>query len=762
MREKIKRGLRSKILLVTIIPFVIIVILFNLVWVLVTDNIVKDIIVDNQISKARITSDRISDNLECLLNDVFAYSGLTDWFDESKKEENKAILEKISSNDEVFNQGYRIYDADGSLYLSGFENPLLLPNFEKEFTHEQLLAQQFHFSDIMYYGKTPYIVYFIALYEEDRLQGYFSGFLSLTTSKIELYFLKALEFSFTETGFSIIVDSNNLMVYHRHFKSIGLGAEKFLPELKSFDDEVFFTEDINGVPVICSISSIGFSDWRLILVEPLDVMYADIRTSTLILFSVLFLLFALMTVIIFLVFGHLISPLKKLKSAAQYISGGKFDIELDVKSDDEFQQLAEVFNDMAYELKNYYNHLEKAVLDRTSELELANKNLIIASEQAKQASRTKSLFLANMSHEIRTPMNAILGFSEILMARIEDEKLLEYVKTIYNSGENLLALINDILDISKVEAGKIELSYGLHSIVDIFDDIYRLFSQKFEEKSILLEIDVSPDFPDGLYIDRKRLLQILINLVNNAWKFTNSGSVKLSADVTGIRDGRGVLTIVVEDSGVGIAAEDLNDIFDPFHQIESESQIIYGGTGLGLSIVKGLLNLMGASISVTSSVGVGTRFEMKFPNIEVSFLHPKSKLEESEAAADLIFEKATIFVVDDIDYNRQLLSLYLNEYGFDLYEAKDGLIALALVEMIRPDLILLDMKMPNMNGFEVIDRLKKDENNKNIPIIAITASALVTEIEDILKVCDAVLNKPVTKQSLLNEMKKFLPWKEKK
>jgi len=393
--------------------------------------------------------------------------------------------------------------------------------------------------------------------------------------------------------------------------------------------------------------------------------------------------------------------------------------------------------------------LEELVRNRTLELEKM-------AEEAQQANRAKSLFLANMSHEIRTPMNAILGFSEILKDTIETPEEHEWISAIHSSGESLLNLINDILDLSKVESGKMELHLQPVDVRQLIADLETFFSQKIEEKGLLFKVSISDSVPSKLYLDPYRIRQILVNLLGNSLKFTEIGKIDLIADCENTEGKNEKLRFVVKDTGIGIAEDQKKLIFEAFEQQKLQDQNKYGGTGLGLAIIRSILAEMDGSIAVESEVGQWSEFTVVIPCVRKDEEKDPDSLKIEQELDLQKLQGKRILLVEDIPLNRALITAFLDEMGIDLYTAKNGKECLELLDKMSPDLILMDMKMPVMDGFVASAYIKNDPALASIPIIAVTASALDSDEEKILEVCDGYIRKPVKKRVLLSEMLKFI------
>lgn len=345
--------------------------------------------------------------------------------------------------------------------------------------------------------------------------------------------------------------------------------------------------------------------------------------------------------------------------------------------------------------------------------------LKLAKEKAEAASRAKSEFLANMSHEIRTPLNAVIGFAGLLAQELTDVKHVKYINTIESSGKTLLNLINDILDLSKIESGRMDVIEEPLNLTALLEDIRNMFWAKFQEKNLDFRLVVGHPFPEQVYLDGLKIRQILLNLVGNALKFTSEGYVVLrAAAFPGGEEGRARMEFSVEDTGIGISEKDQARTFDAFVQVDQRDSRHYGGTGLGLSICRKLVEMMGGQITVDSEVGEGSTFTVVMPRVRIIRGAQPNTAGEDQA---LIRFEGRVLVVDDIPDNREVLRLLLEDWGVEVSEAESGEEALTACRKIHYDLVLMDLRMDGMDGFEAVKRIKSANQQT---VIAVTASVL--------------------------------------
>ncbi len=414
------------------------------------------------------------------------------------------------------------------------------------------------------------------------------------------------------------------------------------------------------------------------------------------------------------------------------------------------KKLEERVTERTINLKNTNKQLQEEINERKK----AEQELREAKKAAESANRAKSEFLANMSHEIRTPLNAVIGFSDLLSKMVTDKKQKSYLSSIQTAGKTLLTLINDILDLAKIEAGRLDIQLEAIDPKIIFAELEQLFTLKMAEKGLEFRIEMDEMLPPALELDENRLRQVLLNLISNAVKFTEQGYIKLSARQCHKENDAVDLILAVEDTGIGIPFDSQENIFQAFQQQDGQSTRKYGGTGLGLAITKRLVSMMNGHISLKSQVDKGSIFEITLRNVKVSDVVPAVKKDNN--VSTIFFDPAKILVVDDIESNRDVIKESLSQVNLEIIEADEGQKGLLFAQEYKPDLILMDIRMPVMDGYEATKQLKKNPSTQNIPVIALTASVLDEPSKLEAHDFDGCLFKPVQISKLMSELSYYL------
>ncbi len=482
-----------------------------------------------------------------------------------------------------------------------------------------------------------------------------------------------------------------------------------------------------------------------------DELYQSLLNSLL---RTMFLVVLLMVTLFVTMRRILISPIIKLTETAKQISVDKnYSARVMFKSQGEMKTLLENFNNMLqqieeqdHKLKEYSGQLQEKIYQSNKNLENSyrelkqiNRELEQARDEAEAASRSKSQFMANVSHEIRTPMNAIIGMADLTLSTELSAKQREFLKIIVSSGRVLLRLINEILDFSKIEAGKLlleEVNFNLHQLIH---DISDLFVDQMVASKTELVIDIRPDVPKRIIGDPLRLRQVLINLIANAFKFTNQGEITITVSADKITAGKSEIVFAIKDTGIGISEEVQPHLFEAFKQADGSTTRKYGGTGLGLTISKRIVELMGGGIWVRSKLGEGSTFFFTITP-EVA---PDTSSTEFNLPADL--QGTSVLIIDDNLALRSVLSRYLRQFGFSPVTASTAEEAFEILDQ-RGDnafkLVLIDLKLPGMNGDEACVRIRQKYSYEELPVIMITS----TDIDEALaKANRAGINKLMTK-----------------
>ncbi len=384
------------------------------------------------------------------------------------------------------------------------------------------------------------------------------------------------------------------------------------------------------------------------------------------------------------------------------------------------------------------------------------EQLNIAKDAADKANKAKTEFLSNMSHEIRTPLNAIVGFSECMLSSKDLNETKEFAKDVVDASQNLLEIVNGILDISKIEANKMEIIPKEYNPREVFNSLVKLVQPRISEKPIELKVNISPDLPGILKGDMSKVKQIILNLLTNAAKYTDKGSIEFIVNcINRSNTNTCILNIAIKDTGRGIKEKDINKLFSKFERIDEDKNTTIEGTGLGLAITKSLTEMMGGKITVQSKFEEGSVFRVTLEQEIISMEIPEGNTEEIEIDYNRHPGKR-ILIVDDSKINLKVANQILKPYNFNVKLVESGFEALEIMESQTFDLILMDIMMPKMNGVETLRRLKNIDGF-DIPVVALTADAIEGKEEQYLQAgFDDYLSKPIDKNQLDRVLNKFL------
>ncbi len=512
----------------------------------------------------------------------------------------------------------------------------------------------------------------------------------------------------------------------------------------------------------------GLTGWKLVMEVPQSETAAAGWGLAIAFIILAIIAIPIMAVIVAWIARKASSPIVHLTEAASQIERGTFEpgrFTFEAARQDEIGKLARSFKAMAQEvrqreakLEEINSSLEQTVKERTADLASAVAEAEQAKAEAEDANATKSQFLANMSHELRTPLNAIIGYSEMLLEECEDLGQPEFapdLEKIKGAGKHLLSLINDILDLSKIEAGKIEFFAEEFQVKALVDEIASTIKPLVDKNGNRLDVSLDADLP-LMHTDVTRVRQCLFNLLSNASKFTHEGVVKLKVT----REGQGTVVFKVIDSGIGMTPEQLEKLFQPFTQADSSTTRKFGGTGLGLTITKRFVEMMGGTITVDSVVNEGSTFTMRLParlGDSPSLVEDEPPRAEAPMVAPRVPQSSggpnRVLVVDDDPSARELLKRHLSKEGFTVFTAADGEEGIRLAKQIKPSLITLDVMMPRMDGWAVLAKLKADDALAGIPVVMVS---MINERQIAFGMgAEEYLTKPVDRDKLAAIVKKY-------
>ena len=528
------------------------------------------------------------------------------------------------------------------------------------------------------------------------------------------------ELTISGKGYGFVVDDNGLIIAHRNEELKGTniketpGGEDFLETIKNAETGSF-SYTLEGEKSTVYANSI-VNDWHVVMIVSDRELYSEVMSQRIVIIIICILIFAMISAIYYVGYRNEQSYSKRMEEMR---------------------------------LEEQKTSYERRVLE-------------LEKDAANASNKAKSDFLANMSHEIRTPMNAIIGMDEMILREQVSDKVRKYALDIQSAGKTLLSIINDILDLSKIESGKMELIPVDYGFASVMNDVVNMTMKKAEDKGLKYDLKVSKDIPSVLKGDEIRVRQVMLNLINNAIKYTHEG--KVSVDVY-YETASQMLQIVVSDTGIGIKNEDLGKLFGSFQRLEEDKNRNIEGTGLGLNITMRLVKMMDGSIGVSSEYGKGTTFtaKMKQETVDATpvgeLADNLARLQESkeEYKPSLIAPKARILIVDDNDMNLEVIEALLVDTKIKVTTAESGKECLDILRKEKFDLILLDQMMPGMSGVQTLETMRSEKLAEGVSVIALTADAIVGARENyISEGFTDYLSKPVIYKALEELLIKYL------
>ncbi len=483
---------------------------------------------------------------------------------------------------------------------------------------------------------------------------------------------------------------------------------------------------------------------------------------SLIIAFIIFIILCLVMIIVIL--KKLIIPIRIVAKSTNRLARGELYTDIPYNSNNEIGILANNIRLMTTQLKEYIEYIS----EQTKKEREAKEAALTESQINAAASQAKSAFLANMSHEIRTPINAVLGMNEMILRETKDKTILSYASNIKNAGVNLLSIVNDVLDFSKIEAGKMELLQENYELSSLIIDIVNMTQERAQNKGLKYELNISPNLPKTLFGDSIRIKQCILNLLTNAIKYTNKGSITFLIDYKKIDENNIRMTIKVKDTGIGIKQDDMQKLFAPFERIEEEKNRTIEGSGLGISIVRRLLIMMNSNLEVQSVYGKGSEFSFTLKQKVIDWTaigtineaYKESIEEISTYQEKLHAPRARLLFIDDTAMNLDVIKGLLKNTGMTIDTILSGQEALEAVYKNKYDIIFIDHRMPQMDGIQTLHAMKNMQDNKclNTPCIALTANAISGVKQMYLSEgFDDYLSKPVNPSKLEDMIRKYLP-----
>lgn len=631
-----------------------------------------------------------------------------------------ADLILISAEGDVLFSIRQSINGGKNYYQDAYKNTELAKAFDRAKTLIETEISDFEYDNDI----GQYVAYVAAPVFKD---GVIVGVLALQIRNEEIYQVVNDYSGLGQTGETVVVSQlNNQVVFVSPVRSdpmaafrrkVDIGSNTGLPIQQAVQGirGSGVSQDYQGREVLAAWRYLPSLRWGMVVKQETLEAFAPVNALRTLVVGLGLVMIGLVVITATLVARSISRPIISLIQATRQIANGDLNQQVKIETHDELGELGQTFNKMTTKLKQSYETIEETVEIRTRQLQQTNEELDNARLAAEAANQTKSTFLANMSHELRTPLNAIIGYSEMLQEEASDigeDGFVADLQKINSAGKHLLGLINDVLDLSKVEAGKMELYLETFAIDAVLEEVVTTIQPLIMKKNNTLKLNFAPNLGQ-MQADVTKLRQVLFNLLSNATKFTEQGVIELKV----ARQGE-TITFAISDAGIGMSKEQLNLLFQPFTQADASTSRKYGGTGLGLVISRRFCQMMGGDITVESELGKGSTFQVHLP-IQVVEAKPVP-VQQPVTTIIPANEGQLVLVIDDDPLVRDLLERFLRKSGFQVVVAADGEHGLELAHKLKPMAITLDVMMPGMDGWAMLTRLKSEPALAAIPVIMLT------------------------------------------
>lgn len=732
--EKRRKSLRRKLIWIVILAASLPILIFFLINYSLAFLKYQELLYTKQKEKVSLGAEQISQFITKIKDVLLSKTETVAFQNMNEQEIRYSLVETIKRF--KYLERLTLYDPDGipyfTIWMSEDGNPKITTRNVKHLSYHALmnLREETLYIGRVIYGQENLPMVTVAIPIINHRDGTLLGALSAQVDLSHLWtIIKGLSPGKSQNAF-LVDDRGNLLIH-----SSGAQDEEFnwkeIPPIKAIVERTWETSraklptyvNFQGNRVVGTAAHIRGTHWGLILEQSAGELFGGIYNFFWISLSISLIILLICILFAYRYFRYLLEPFDKLFEGVEAITAGDLNYRLEIETADEIQTLAESFNRMASSLEEQRNQSILAM----EELKKKKKELEISNIHLKEASKLQSEFLTNISHELRTPMNTIIGYTSIISDGIYGDlnsKQRKTLKKILNNARNLSRLINDILDLSKLETGKMPVFKELVLVSQVIKESLQPFRARIEEKELYLNLKIIDDVE--IETDRSKVKQVLSHLISNALKFTRKGSITLTCEKT---QGGDHVKISVTDTGIGIKKEDLKKIFDEFRQLDGSFTREYGGTGLGLSITKKILKLLGGKITVKSQYRKGSTFTIYLPispptqkKRVIAEVPPKLGTEEEEPDTEEIKDitKKVILTIDDDREFLNMMKDIVKGSDFRVVTAKTPEEGLEMAKKIRPYLITIDIIMPDKDGWETIKELKKDPITLDIPIYVIS------------------------------------------